>query len=71
MNTVATFDEALDVVELLPDDQQADLIEVVRRRLAERGRQQVIADAEDARREFAEGNIRPMTVGELMREIGS
>jgi len=35
-----TFDEVLDAVEHLPVEQQADLVEVVRRRLAERGRQQ-------------------------------
>jgi hypothetical protein len=40
-----TFDEVLDAIEHLPIEQQADLVDVVRRRLAERGRQQIIADA--------------------------
>ena len=48
-----TFDEVLDAIEHLPIEQQADLVDVVRRRLAERGRQQIIADAREARAEFA------------------
>ena len=33
-----TFDEVPDAIEHLPIEQQADLVDVVRRRLAERGR---------------------------------
>ncbi len=66
-----SFDEVLDVVECLSDDEQADLIEVVRRRLADRGRQRIVADAEEARREHAEGKTRPVSVDDLLREIAS
>jgi hypothetical protein len=34
----AAFDEVLEAIEHLPADEQAELLEVVRRRLAERGR---------------------------------
>ena len=71
MATVATFDQVLEAVEQLPDDQQASLVDVVRRRLAERGRQRVIADAQEARVEYEAGKLRPMPVDELMREIKS
>ena len=43
-----TLDEVLDAVEHLPLEQPADLVEVVRRRLAERARQQIVADAREA-----------------------
>ena len=66
-----TFDEVLDAVELLPDQQQADLVEVVRKRLAERGRQQIVADACEARAEFAAGKTRATSIDDLMREIES
>ncbi len=64
-----TFDEVLDAIEHLPIDQQADLVDVVRRRLAERGRQQIVADAREARAEFAAGKTRARSIDGLMREI--
>lgn len=66
-----TFDQVLDAIENLPVDEQADLVEVVRRRLAERGRQRVIADVNEARQQFAEGSARPASVDEIMHEIRS
>ncbi len=71
MPDVVTFDEVLDAIEHLPVEQQADLVDVVRRRLAERGRQRIVADAREARAEYAAGKTRAMTVDELMREIES
>ena len=71
MPEVVTFDEVLDAIEHLPMEQQADLVEVVRRRLAERGRQRIVADAREARAEHAAGNTRAMSVDDLMREIES
>lgn len=70
MSLGTTFNEVLEAVEDLPDDQQADLVELVRRRLAERGRRQIIADAAAARQEYAEGKARAMSVDDIMREIG-
>jgi len=66
-----TFDDVLDAIEHLPLDQQADLVDVVRRRLAERARQQIIADAREARAEFAAGKTRSTTIDELIHEIDS
>lgn len=71
MPLTTTFDEVLDAIEHLPLDQQADLIEVMRRRLAERGRRQVVSDVRDARIEHANGKTRTATVDEIMREIES
>jgi hypothetical protein len=71
MTKQATFDEVLDVIETWPSDQQAELLEVVRRRHAERGRQRVVQDVQDARLEFAKGSLKSSTVDELMREIES
>jgi hypothetical protein len=71
MASETTFDQVLDAIELLPDDQQANLVEVVRRRLAERGRQQIIADAQQARAEHQDGRVQPISVDELMRELES
>ncbi|HLL88305.1 MAG TPA: hypothetical protein VK324_03285 [Tepidisphaeraceae bacterium] len=66
MATGKTFDEALDVVEHLPPDEQAELVAVVQRRLAQRRRQQLIDDVRKARDEFGAGQATPATVDDLM-----
>jgi len=71
MPDTSIFDAVLEAIEHLPDEQQADLVDVVRRRLAERGRQRIIADAREARAEHAAGQSRPTSVEDLMREIES
>jgi len=71
MSTRDTFDEVLDAVENLPDEQQQDLVDVVQRRLAERGRKRIAADVADALAEFAVGKAKPSDVDSLMREIES
>jgi len=65
------FDELLEAVERLPDEAQAELVGVIRRRLAERGRERVAGEVRQARREFAEGKCSPCTPDDLMREIES
>jgi hypothetical protein len=66
-----TFDEVLEAIEHLPVDEQADLLEVVRRRLAERGRRRVIDDITEARTQFDSGMAKPASVDEIMHEIES
>ena len=65
------FAEALDAVEQLDADAQAELVAVLSRRLAERGRERVVAVVAQARREFAAGQYQPMTAAELVREAQS
>ncbi len=65
------FDELLEAVEGLPDDAQAELVDVIQRRLAERGRQRVVEEVRQARKEYAEGKCSVATPDDLMREIES
>ncbi len=62
------FADALDAAELLDPDAQVELIAVLNRRLAERGRECIAATVEQARREFASGQSKPMTAAEIVRE---
>ncbi len=71
MSQRTTFDAALDAVEQLPADEQAELVKVVRRRLVEQGRQRIIADVREAREEYAGGRGRMADVDALLREIES
>jgi hypothetical protein len=71
MSLPMPFVEVLDAANQLPPEDQEELIAVLRRRLAERGRNQLVADIQEARREFAEGVCRPSTTDELMDKISS
>ena len=61
----------MEAIEHLPVDEQADLLEVLQRRLAERGRRRVIDDVIEARTQFGSGETRPASVDDIMREIES
>ncbi len=65
------FDELLEAVENLPDEAQAELVDVIRRRLAERGRERIIEEVRQAHKEFAEGKCSVTTPDDVMREIES
>jgi len=69
LNSAATFQQALEVVEELPDEQQQDLVEIVRSRQRERRREALAASVEQARRELSRGEIRRGTVDDLLAEI--
>lgn len=68
-NNTVTLQEALEVVESLPDDQQEDLIEIIRKRRLERRRESLIEDIKEAQAEYERGECRTGTVEDLMREI--
>ena len=71
MNQHNTFADVLDAAEHLDPDAQLELIAVLHRRLAERGRERIAASVEQARREFASGQSKPMTAAEIVREAQS
>ena len=62
------FADALDAAEQLDPDAQMELVAVLSRRLAERGRERIAATVEQARRELASGQSKPMTAAEIVRE---
>ena len=71
MSVGSSFDEVLDAVEHLPPEEQADLVALIQRRLAEQGRRRVTADVQQGREDFAAGRASPATVDDIMREIES
>ena len=68
MSQPVAFSEILDAAEQLDAAAQIELVAVLSRRLAERGRERVAATAAQARREFAAGQCQAMTATELIRE---
>ena len=71
MSHEPVFGDALDAAEQLDPEAQAELIEVLSRRLAERGRERVAATVAQARQELAAGQCIPMTAAEIVREAQS
>ena len=69
MNTQRQFAEVLEAVDQLSSEEQETLLEIVHRRIAERGRKRLAAEAKEARQEFADGLCRPVNADELMDEI--
>ena len=64
-----TFQEALEIVESLPDHQQDNLIDIIRKRRIERRREALLENIKEAQAEYARGECRTGTVEDLMREI--
>lgn len=64
-----TFAEVVEAADQLSEDEQEELIAILRRRLIDAGRKRIIADVQQSRREFKAGLCRPVTPAELMREI--
>jgi hypothetical protein len=71
MNQPVAFAEVLDAAESLKPEDQAELVAVLNRRLAERGRERIATAVEQSRSEFAAGQCKPMTAAEIMREANS
>jgi hypothetical protein len=69
MSGNVTFQEALEIIESLPEYQQEDLIEVVRRRLIEHKRELLAQNVREAREEYARGEVKKGTVEDLMRDL--
>ena len=67
MKTI-TFNDALEIVESLPEEQRESLIEIVKNRLIEERRDRLAQNIKEAREEYARGDIRKGTVDDLMRE---
>ena len=68
MSQKTVYSDVLEAAEQLDADSQAELLSVLSRRLAERGRERVVDTVAQARREFAAGQSQPMTAAELVRE---
>ena len=69
MNQTSLFADALEVVDRLSTEEQEALIAIVRRRVAEQGRNRVVAEAMEALREYEAGRCQTTSVDDLMNEI--
>lgn len=66
-----TFQEALEIVESLPDNQQEDLIDILQSRRTERRREQLAERIKEGREEYAKGEITRGSVEDFLKEISA
>ncbi|HED03412.1 MAG TPA: hypothetical protein ENI60_01425 [Candidatus Fraserbacteria bacterium] len=69
VHTNVKFNDILEIIESLPEDQRESLIEIVQRRWIEHRREQLASNIEAARAEYKRGEIKSGTVEDLMKEI--
>jgi pyruvate/2-oxoglutarate dehydrogenase complex dihydrolipoamide dehydrogenase (E3) component len=64
-----SFNEVVEAADRLTPDEQQELVDILRRRLAQEGRRRIASDIEASRREYAAGNCKVSSPADLMREI--
>ena len=71
MSTTATFQGALEAVESLPPEQQADLLDVLRRRFIDSRREAMAQSIREARADYLHGKVRRGDVEDLLKDLAS
>ena len=61
--------QAIDLVESLPIDHQAVLIDLIQKRLHQQKRSQLIQEVKAAETEYAQGNVHRGAIADLMAEL--
>jgi acyl-CoA reductase-like NAD-dependent aldehyde dehydrogenase len=71
MNTdqVTPFQKALEAVESLPFDEREEIIEIIKRRLAEDRREEIAANAREAVKAVREKKAKYGTIEELKKDL--
>jgi len=64
-----TFQEALEIIEALPEGQQDDLVDIIRRRRIERKRELLAEGIQQARAEYSRGETRRGSADDLLKEL--
>ena len=67
--TETTFADILEAAEQLPVEDQENLIHILKNRLREQKRIELVRDVQETEKEFAQGECQPMTPEQIMEEI--
>jgi ribosome recycling factor len=67
--TKTTFAEILEAAEQLQPEDQENLINILKNRLQEQKRAELVKDVNEAQKEFAQGQCKPVTPEQIMEEI--
>jgi hypothetical protein len=69
MMSADTFNQVLDLVESMSDEEQMILIDLIRKRRAERKRDEIAANITIAMQEYAQGQVFRGSVDDVMTEL--
>ena len=69
MQAMVSFGEVLEAVDKLSLDEQETLIDILRRRIIEQRRAELLQEIREARQEFQAGDCQPATPAEIVAEI--
>jgi hypothetical protein len=64
-----TFQEAIEMIESLPDNQQENIIKIIQQRLIERKREMLANNIKEAREEYKRGEIKKGTIDDLLKDL--
>ena len=64
-----TFQDALEIIESLPEDQRESLLEIVKHRLIEERRDRLARSIKEARGEYKRREFKRGTVEDLRRDL--
>jgi hypothetical protein len=70
MNNKSIFENAIDSIELLEPDDQEIAIDIIKHRLIEKRRKEIIESIKQARIDYKDGNVKRGTVEELFKDAG-
>jgi hypothetical protein len=64
-----TFQDALEIIESLPEEQRESLLELVKHRLIEEKRDRLAQSIKEAREEYKRGEFKKGSIENLMRDL--
>jgi hypothetical protein len=67
--SMTSFATTLDAADRLTLEEQEELADTLRRRIAEKRRAELVAAVKESRTEFARGDCKPVSVGAIMQRI--
>jgi hypothetical protein len=67
--TQVTFADLIEAAEQLPIEEQEDLVHILKNRLRDRKKAELIKDVAEAQQEFAQGKCKPLTPEQIIEEI--
>jgi len=65
----ATFNQVLDLIEAMPDEEQMILFDLINRRRSERRRDEIAANIKAAAKEYEQGQVFRGSVDDVMAEL--
>jgi hypothetical protein len=69
IHTESAFQKAIEAVEQLPVDERLVLLDVLRQRIGQTKRQELVTEVAAVREEYRSGNVKFGSVSDLMSEL--